>query len=296
MSRGRSVDRRLLVLVGALALGASSCSAVAGGERVPDEGAPRATAAVQQAGGDAAGAGAAQWWTPPAGVAWQWQLSGELDLSVDVPVYDVDWQVAPSVVEELHGRGRRAVCYVSVGSWEAHRSDAAAFPEEVLGEPLEGWPDERWLDVRRLDLLEGPLGHRLDVCRDTGFDAVEPDNVDGYVNRTGFPLTADDQLVFNRWVADQAHRRGMAVGLKNDLDQVAEFVDDVDFAVDEECLQHDECALLEPFVEAGKPVLHVEYALSEEEFCRREAGLQGFSSMLKDLELSAYRHTCPREG
>ena len=37
---------------------------------------------------------------------------------------------------------------------------------------------------------------------------------------TGFPLSGADQLRFNRWVAREVHRRGMAVALKNDPDQV----------------------------------------------------------------------------
>ena len=37
-----------------------------------------------------------------------------------------------------------------------------------------------------------------------GCDGVEPDNVDGYVNDTGFDLTAGDQLDFNRFARGEA--------------------------------------------------------------------------------------------
>ena len=50
------------------------------------------------------------------------------------------------------------------------------------------------------------------MCRTKGFDAVEPDNMDGYANRTGFPVTAADQLLHNRLIAGLAHDRGLAVG------------------------------------------------------------------------------------
>ena len=56
-----------------------------------------------------------------------------------------------------------------------------------------------------------------------GYDGVEPDNVDRYVNASGFDLDADAQLAFNRFIANEAHARGLSVGLKNDLDQVPEF-------------------------------------------------------------------------
>ena len=105
-----------------------------------------------------------------------------------------------------------------------------------------GWPGERWLDIRRLSVLEPLMATRFDMCRDKGFDAVEPDNMDGYRNSTGFPLTAHDQLAYNRLIAELAHERGLAVGLKNDLDQIPELVGDFDFAVNEECAEYDECA------------------------------------------------------
>ncbi|GAB7193442.1 hypothetical protein NUM3379_41520 [Kineococcus sp. NUM-3379] len=238
------------------------------------------------------GSGQGAPWRPQPGQPWQWQLSGELDLTVDVPVYDVDWEVPREVVDRLHADGRRVVCYVSVGTVEDFRADARDFPEQVRGRPLEDWPDERWLDVRRLDVLGPLLARRLDACRDKGFDAVEPDNVDAYANDSGFPLTGEDQLRFNRWVAREAHARGMSVGLKNDLDQVPDLVGDFDFAVNEQCLQYDECDALEPFVQAGKAVLHVEYEMDPARFCRA-ARLPGFSSMLKRYDLDAWRHTCP---
>jgi hypothetical protein len=232
-------------------------------------------------------------WRPPPGQPWQWQLSGELDLSIDVPIYDIDWQTPASTVEELHRLGRHVVCYVSVGTWESYRPDTDDFPMRVRGAPLSDYPDERWLDIRRLDLLAAPLRARLDACKAAGFDAVEPDNVDAYANDSGFDLSAEDQLRFNRWIAREVHARGMSVGLKNDLGQVAELVDDFDFAVNEQCVQYNECAALLPFVEAGKAVLHVEYDVPLNRVCAVTQALGGFSSMVKHQRLDAGRRPCP---
>jgi hypothetical protein len=129
------------------------------------------------------------------------------------------------------------------------------------------------------------------MCRDKGFDAVEPDNMDGYRNRTGFPLTAADQLRYNRLIARLAHERGLAVGLKNDLDQIPELVGDFDFAVNEQCAQYRECDALTPFVEAGKAVFHVEYEVSTRSFCPEARRLR-LSSMLKRYELGVWRRAC----
>ena len=132
----------------------------------------------------------------------------------------------------------------------------------------------------------------MDLCRSNGFDGIELDNVDGYQNDTGFPLTASDQLTFNRALAASAHARGLSVGLKNDLDQVADLVGNFDWALNEECFTYDECDQLHPFVAAGKAVFNVEYTLTTDQFCP-QAHTLGFNSMLKHLNLDAYRLPCP---
>jgi hypothetical protein len=84
--------------------------------------------------------------------------------------------------------------------------------------------------------------------------------VDGYTNSSGFPLTALTQLDYNRFLAIEAHARGLAVGLKNDVDQIAQLVGDFDFAVNEQCNQYKECGGYDAFLKTGKPVFNAEYA------------------------------------
>lgn len=231
--------------------------------------------------------------TPAPDGTWQYQLDGTVDTGVPAGTFDVDLFETPrATVDELRAAGRTVICYVNAGAVEKGRPDSALLPEEVRGEPLDGWPDERWLDVRRLDVLEPFLAARFDLCRDKGFHGVEPDNVDGYTNETGFPLAAADQLAFNRMLARLAHERGLTVGLKNDLDQVAELVDDFDFAVNESCAEYEECDRLAPFIEAGKPVLHVEYELDLDDFCTDTTAM-GFLSIRKPLILTAEVDPCP---
>ena len=137
-------------------------------------------------------------WVPPPQVDWQWQLTGPVDQNVTASVFDIDlFDNDASVVASLHAKGRKVICYVSVGTFEDWRPDAARFPEAVKGLPLADFPNERWLDIRRLDDLKPILEARFDLCKQKGFDAIEPDNVDAYTNRSGFPLTARDQIQFN---------------------------------------------------------------------------------------------------
>jgi hypothetical protein len=230
-------------------------------------------------------------WKPRPGLAWQWQLDGKVNPTADVPVYDIDgFENSAADVARLHREGRKVICYVNVGAWEDFRPDADAFPRSLLGEP-NGWAGERWLDIRQLSFLRPRMERRFDMCRDKGFDAVEPDLVEGYGNDTGFPLTARDQLRYNRMIADLAHERGLSVGLKNDLPQIRQLLADFDFAVNEECAQYDECAELTPFIAAGKAVFHVEYTEPSSSFCPESRRLK-LSSMVKEPELGVWRKPC----
>jgi len=113
----------------------------------------------------------------------------------DIDLFDND----AATVSALHEDGRIVICYMNAGGWENWRSDAAEFPEEIIGKNLDGWEGERWLDIRRLDVLAPIMEDRMIACKNKGFDGIEPDNVDGYLNDTGFDLTATDQLEFNSW-------------------------------------------------------------------------------------------------
>lgn len=236
-------------------------------------------------------------WSPAPATSWQWQLTGTIDTSVDVAMYDVDLFDAPDdVLDELHADGRVVICYFSAGSYEDWRPDAAAFPASAIGRRLDGWEGEWWLDVRDATVRD-VMAARLDLALERGCDGVEPDNVDGYTNRPGFPFTDVDQLDFNRFLADEAHARGLSVGLKNDLDQVTALLPWFDWALNESCAEYDECALLAQFTDAEKAAFHVEYvddwgdagALASE-VCDEGPGL---STLIKGWDLGPERLACP---
>ena len=220
-------------------------------------------------------------------------MSGPLDTSFDVAIYDIDlFDTSAASIAGLTQAGQIVVCYFSAGSWEAFRPDAGNFPAEVLGGPLDPpFQDERWLDIRRIDLLAPILRARLDLALSKGWFGVEPDHVDGYDNISGFALSAVDQLGFNRWIAEEAHSRGVSVGLKKDLAQVTQLVDDFDWALNEQCFEFDECDRLLPFIAAGKAVFGVEYALDPTSFCATANSLN-FDWLKKNIERDAERFSC----
>ncbi len=192
--------------------------------------------------------------------SWQWQLSGVVNSSYDVDLYDIDlFDSTQELIDSLHDKGKHVICYFSAGSYENWRSDEGDFPPSTLGNNLDGWVDEKWLDISQ-ESLAPVMRARLDLAVEKGCDGVEPDNMDGYTNSSGFALSFDDQLSYNKFIANEARMRGLSVALKNDLNQIVELEPYFDFAVNEQCHVYNECDMLQPFIDAFKPVFNAEYS------------------------------------
>ncbi len=239
------------------------------------------------------------WYQPSLSTDWQIQLTGSVNTGYPVSIYDIDlFDSSASLIASIKATGRKVICYFSAGSYENWRPDADKFATFDLGNNLSGWPGEKWLDVRS-SRVQAIMAARMDLALDKGCDGVDPDNVDGYSNNTGFNLTAADQLAYNRMLAREAHRRGLSVGLKNDLEQVSELVADFDFSVNEQCFEYKECDLLAPFVTAGKPVFNIEYrsiyvtsASSRQALCTDSLNRQ-FKTLILPLDLDgSFRLSC----
>ena len=174
-------------------------------------------------------------------------------------IYDIDlFDVSDTQIAALKQQGRKVICYFSAGSSENWRTDFGKFVAADKGRSLDGWAGEKWLDTRSAN-VRAIMAARMDLAVKKGCDGVDPDNVDGYSNATGFPLSANSQLDYNRFLASAAHARGLVVGLKNDVGQLNALASDFDFAVNEQCNEYSECAGYSSFVALGKPVLNIEY-------------------------------------
>ena len=247
--------------------------------------------------GDASSGGPG-WWRPKPQTSWQWQLSGALDSKVDVVMFDVDLvNTLDAELKALRDQQRIVICYFSAGTVENYRDDAKDFAAKDIGKVLPEWPDEKWVDIRS-EGVRTIMQRRLDLAKARGCAGVEPDNVDGYDNDNGLGLTKADQLAYNRFLASEAHKRGLSVGLKNSLGLVKELASDFDWALNEECLSFSECALLAPFIAQDKAVFHVEYVdafkdapAKKAEVCG-DATIKGFSTLIKTWDLGKERLAC----
>lgn len=237
----------------------------------------------------------AGWWQPVPGAKWQIQYEGQLELIEDVEVYDLDlFETDISTIDQLHAQGAKVICYFSAGTLEDWAPDFEQFPSKLIGKEYSEWPGETWLDISRLDLLLPLLESRIELCRQKGFDAIDPDNLDAWQNDTGFDLTRDDALAFAKALAALAHENGLAVGLKNNPDLLASLVDLFDFMVVEEAFEQGWSEELLPFLTAGKAVFAVEYTRKEtiqDAACQAEVS-QKFSVVFKTKSLDAATRYC----
>lgn len=237
-------------------------------------------------------------WMPSLNDTWQLQLQGTINTSYNAVVYDIDlFDTSPSTINVLKAQGKRVVCYFSAGSSENWRADFSQFQAADMGNALDGWAGESWLDTRS-DNVRNIMKARMDLAKSKGCDGVDPDNIDGYTNNPGFPLTDATQLDYNRFLATEAHARGLAVGLKNDVDQLSDLASSFDFAINEQCFQYNECGGYSAFTVQGKPVFNVEYATKWKDASRRpalcaQAKALNIRTLVLPLALNdRYRYSC----
>jgi hypothetical protein len=238
--------------------------------------------------------GAGTSWRPALGTSWQVQLTGTLDTSIDVAVYDVDLFDTPaSAVEALHGAGRRVICYVSVGTYEPWRSDATSFPAAALGDAVEGFPNERWLDTRDAT-VRALMTARLDMALAKACDGVDLSNLSPEGAATGFSFGTTEIEGYGRWLAGEAHARGLGAGLGGGADVAGSLPADFEWALTEGCLGDGTCGAYAGFAAAGKVVFGVEIGAEADASTLCPAAKQaGLDALIKNRNYDAFRVACP---
>lgn len=238
---------------------------------------------------------------PPSGrVAWDWQIGAGSDAGVALPagvkLVSLDgFDISGAKVAQLNSQGVYTVCYINVGSYEPWRPDAAQYPAYLKIQQDPDWPDESFLDVndvfRPNSVLATILANRFKMCRDKGFAAIEPDNLQNDENVSGGRVTTQQQIDFNGFIADLAHSYGLAVFQKNGPDKVLlrdrtgkMMVEKFDAILNEECQQYKECGPLAEYVKRGKLALNVEYRAGMALDCPLSNSLR-INSIKKDLGL-----------
>lgn len=254
-----------------------------------------APASLEASGGSTGGNDGGADGTGPLTSYWDWQLSEPFNFSREVQVIDLDPDsVSASRVASYNSAGTKTICYVSIGTIENYRDDVSDFPPEVVGKTYGDWPDEKFLDVRQLDVLVPLMTARFQKCRDMGFSAIEPDNMDVHDNDSGFPITSDNIVTYVLRLASVAHDLGLEFAQKNVGDLTASLVNDLDFVITESCYQDGWCGDVTAYTTAGKDILDAEYndrPINFSTACGYAAD-NSIKMILKDRDLTAELKTC----
>ncbi|WP_344983025.1 endo alpha-1,4 polygalactosaminidase [Deinococcus rubellus] len=238
---------------------------------------------------------------PPGGkISWDWQIGAGSDANIVVPagskLIDVDgFDTSAAKVAQLNAQGLYTVCYLDVGSYEPGRPDSAQYPAYLKLQQDPDWPAEYFLDVTDVfkpnSALASLLNTRFQMCKDKGFAAIEPDNLQNDENVKSGKITTQQQIDFNGWVADQAHAHGLAVFQKNGPDKILlkdrtgkMMVDKFDGILNEQCQQYGECSALAEYTKRGKLALNVEYKAGLTLDCALSDSLK-INSIKRDLDL-----------
>lgn len=245
-------------------------------------------------------------WQPAVGATWQIVLLGKIseNTSLNVDIFNIDlFDNDASIISTLHDKGRKVICYFSASSYEDWRPDESKFKKSDIGNPLAGWDGKSWLNLRSENVRDIMTSH-LNLAVEKGCDGVNPDNINSYDNDNGIDLTADDMIDFVNFLANEAHARGLSIGLKNAGAIIPDIIDRMEWCVNEQCVEFGECDVFAAFIEVGKPVFHLEYPKGEEvnddkpvpeetvESTCGDADAAGFSTLIKNMNLDTWLQTC----
>lgn len=245
-------------------------------------------------------------WQPTNGTTWNYELYGPLSSTSkgDFDVWDIDlFHNDDETISSLQKQGAKVICYFSAGSFEDWAPDKSNFSQSDLGRGLSGWPGEKWLDITSLRVRQ-IMEQRLDLAAQKNCDGVDPDNIDGYNNDNGLGLTQANSIDYVQFLADGAHQRNLSIGLKNAAEIVSGVINIMQWSVNEQCIQHNECDTFAPFIAQGKPVFHVEYPKGSDannniavsgdarnKICDASSAA-GFSTIIKKINLDSWTETC----
>lgn len=268
-------------------------------------------------------------WKPPQLFEWQWLLTGALNTSnatqmgtgvtawdgtkppaTNPTVYDIDGIINPkSTVTTLHNMGFKAVCYIEVGTagsyyTAAQEGQPVTYYQQfanagVLGNGLPGYPKEKFLNINApatTRILESMISQQ---CAAKGFDAVETDldtTFDNLEGKTGFTITRANEETFLSGLARYMNSVGEVWFSKNlTTTGSTAFIKAMQpFAagtLEEQPNEYNDLGLIQPFIDAKKPVMDVEFNVAQSKYCPIDIGKKVIGTTFP-VALSGKRTPC----
>ena len=208
-----------------------------------------------------------------------WSIQYQGPIKVRNRTYQVVdlFEVTSADLKRLKTAGVLPIAYFS-SQYEDWRPDSQKFAAADVGKPLVPWPGERWVNTES-EIVRSIMRDRMDLAKQRGFYGVDVDNTDFFEHRTGFQNSLAMAVDYVRFLAQEAHSRGLKYSLKNSMDLIPMVRDVVDFYQNEECQQYGQAHLYD----GVGPVFNIEYRRPTKVFRR-----DGFYSLLKKLDMGAW--------
>ena len=203
------------------------------------------------------------WWKPNSRLTFHIQHISSREEAENLPDVDVVNLELSQIQRYLEpnffkNRNIKLVCYFSA-SYESWRLDADLYPKDAIGNKMREW-NESWGNIDK-ESLKTFLEGRMNLAQSLGCDAIEIDNTDPAFNteETGFIITKEQNKDALIDLSNRAHKKKLAIFLKNTSDLAKELEPYFEGVFNEQCAQYNECSVYYSFVKAGKPVFQVEY-------------------------------------
>jgi hypothetical protein len=175
--------------------------------------------------------------------------------------------VSAEYIANINKAGKKTVCYIDAGTLESWRTDKEEFvisTDNKLAKKYKGFGgSEQWFDITKWEQIKAPMTARIQNAASKGCYAVELDNTDCYGNMC-VPGYSYDQLLsyekeYTSWLFAEVHSHNMAAGIKNSQELFPTLENVADFAINEQCMDFNECGLYKPFTSSNRVVFNVEY-------------------------------------
>lgn len=235
-------------------------------------------------------------WRPARDSKFDAQLSEPLILERvgDLLALDLE-QTSAGDVALVRASGTRAACIFSAGTLPADSTARTGLSSLVVGRPVTARQERFWLDVRDISLVAPYIEQKLKECRDKGFSAAIPTDLEAYMYRTGFAIGRRQQMLFSQYVAEAAHKYGLLAGLWDTRSQIVDLAPSYDFVVMAGCFEGGWCADTAPFKALKKPIFLIEYddsARPDVDFCKATEQF-GAAGIIKRRVMDAWLKNCP---
>jgi len=233
-------------------------------------------------------AGAAAPAPPPANAAFDYQIGAAYTPPSGVRVVSRDREAAPAA-------GLYNICYVNafqvqpaeLAWWKANHDDLLLKDSRGRYVIDPDW-NENLIDIStdaKRRAVAAIVGGWIGGCASSGFQAVEPDNIDSY-ERSKRLLTKANAVAYLSLLASRAHVSGLAIGQKNAsaLGTAGRDQAGLDFAIVEECGEFEECTDYTGVY--GGRVIDIEYTRAGFRAACSSVGAS-VSVVLRDLDVTA---------